>query len=166
MDSIVTACPLARSTKSNLSVGHTSKIKCYVFNNDAHISNASEKFRFIENTFVAHRTKPEILQNRRITRISMPSLPTQRYRRQAVRNNLDIVGESWVYSRIAPFQLHCLCLFQYRLGESWVYSWAPASWVFSNLSTFLRFECPKIWFKCGFKLTSQHYYDCSVCIHM
>lgn len=29
---------------------------------------------------------------RRITRIFMQTLPTQRYRRQAVRNNLDIVG--------------------------------------------------------------------------
>lgn len=29
---------------------------------------------------------------KRITRIYMHSLPTQRYRRQAIRNNLDIIG--------------------------------------------------------------------------
>lgn len=38
-------------------------------------------------------TGVENIENRRITRIIMQSLPTQRYRRQAVRDNLDIVGE-------------------------------------------------------------------------
>lgn len=33
------------------------------------------------------------INKNRITRIILESLPSQRYRRQAVRNNLDIVGE-------------------------------------------------------------------------
>lgn len=32
------------------------------------------------------------VKKKRITRIILHSLPTQRYRRQAVRNSLDIVG--------------------------------------------------------------------------
>lgn len=36
------------------------------------------------------------INKNRMTRIVLESLPSQRYRRQAVRNNLDIVGESSV----------------------------------------------------------------------
>lgn len=47
----------------------------------------------------------ESIENRRITRIVMKSLPTQRYRRQAVRDNLDIVGELVVVIKPTLYEL-------------------------------------------------------------
>lgn len=76
------------------------------------------------------------MDRRRITRIILPTLPSQRYRRQSVRTHLDIVGKSFVVS-VAIFNqanLKCmlmhlvfsLCHFQFRSEELWDYFLALA----------------------------------------
>lgn len=43
------------------------------------------------------------INRNRITKIVLESLPTQRYRRQAVRNNLNLVGEFSLTSLVSQF---------------------------------------------------------------
>lgn len=84
-----------------------------------------------------NRTGSENIDKRRITRILMQSLPTQRYRRQAVRNNLDIVGKFSFYSCFHLFLFHVQ--YDFRLALNIIekcYIFLPfqfrsvASWVF------------------------------------
>lgn len=65
----------------------------------------------------------------------MQTLPTQQYRRQAVRDNLDIVGkftnETFIPNECQMTVNFCFLLFlklfpQYPLAVLWDYFWEPA----------------------------------------
>lgn len=88
-DWYATVCRHVPNTKSNWSDGRTRE-----FENALSL----RIFRpFFDATFLiaVFSNIPESLaiNKNRIARIVLESLPSQRYRRQAVRNNLDIVGE-------------------------------------------------------------------------
>lgn len=49
-------------------------------------------------------------EGNRVTKIVLETVPTQRYRRQAVRNNLDIVGTCVMIKDIIPMNLYLECM--------------------------------------------------------
>lgn len=73
---------------------------------------------------------PENGEKQRVTRIYMQSMPTQQYRRQAVRDNLDIVGlytnETSIPNEFSDDRIFEIVSIQYPLAALWDYFWEPA----------------------------------------